>query len=163
LPRNDKVVEFICMSFKELTQFINRYQVHSYHKVKRHFVIPAKDFERIKHLFTPTTTVFHWWRPTWRSGERLWHWHAVKFDEFVELHCDLGNINKTYWFGFLHFFADVLGYMTWCLLRHGKPWHKRDFTHLKEIKTEHPFHLANVFSARVMVSLIDSRLTSKSA
>jgi hypothetical protein len=149
------------MNFQELSQFINHKKVYSYRKFYKHEVLHEKDFEKIKQFFEPTTTIFHLWRPTWRSGERLRHWHAVKYDEFVELHCDFGNINKTYWFGFFHFFVDVLGYSIWCLLRHGKPWHKRDFSHLKKIKTHHPFHLANVFSARVGMCLLDSKLRSK--
>ncbi|NCP67385.1 hypothetical protein GW756_04120 [bacterium] len=149
------------MSFHELTQYINRYQVHSYSKLKRHIVIRHEDFKRIQHRFKPTKTVFHWWRPTWRSTDRLRHWHAVKFDEFVELHCDFGNLNRHYLLGLLHLFVDVLGYMTWCFLRHGKPWHKRDFSHLKDIKTHHPFHLANVFSARIGLCLLDSKLSHK--
>jgi hypothetical protein len=149
------------MSFKELSRFINRSQVHSYSKFYKHVVLHEKDFDKIKHFFKPTTTVFHLKRPTWRSHSNFWHWHAVKFDEFVELHCDFGNINKTYWLGFFHFFVDVLGYTTWCFLRHGKPWHKRDFSHLKTIKTHHPFHLANVFSARIGLCLLDSKISAK--
>jgi hypothetical protein len=105
------------MNFQELSQFINHKKVYSYRKFYKHEVLHEKDFEKIKQFFEPTTTIFHLWRPTWRSGERLRHWHAVKYDEFVELHCDFGNINKTYWFGFFHFFVDVLGYSIWCLLR----------------------------------------------
>lgn len=145
------------MSFYELSRFINHYQVHSYRKFYRHVVLHESDFEKIKDWFQPTTTVFHWWRPTWRSQSRLRHWHAVKFDEFVELHCDFGNLNTSYLLGIPHFFADVLGYTLWCLLRHGKPYHKRNFEHLKDIKTHHPFHLANVFSARVGLTLLDSK------
>jgi len=149
------------MSFQEVSKFINRNQVHSYSKVKRHIVIHKDDFEKIKHRFKPTKTVFHWWRPTWRSTDRFRHWHAVKFDEFVELHCDFGNFNRHYVLGFAHLFIDVIAYMSWCLLRHGKPWHKRDFAHLKKIKTHHPFHLANVFSVRVGTCLLDSKLSPK--
>ncbi len=149
------------MSFQELSRFIHCYELHSYTKMKRHIVIHHDDFERIKHRFKPTKTVFHWWRPTWRSTDRLRHWHAVKFDEFVELHCDFGNLNRHYLLGLVHFFVDVLGYMAWCSLRHGKPWHKRDFSHLKDIKTHHPFHLANVFSARVGMCLLDSKIGAK--
>lgn len=148
------------MSFQELTQFINRYQVHSYSKPYRHFVLKASDFEKIKHWFEPTKTWFYWWRPTWRSQSRWWHWHAVKFDEFVELHCDFGNFNHSYALGIIHFFCDTLGYMLWCLLRHGKPWHHRDFAHLKAIKTQHPFHLVNVFSARVHTLTLGAQVTN---
>lgn len=149
------------MSFQELQLFLNHHQVYSHRKFQRHIVIRASDFERIKHWFKPTTSVFHLQRPTWRSTTSWYHWHAVKFDEFVELHCDIGNWNRHYALGVVHFFADVLGYMFWCLLRHGKPWHKRDFSHLKEIKTHHPFHLVNVFSARVRLSLLDAGFTNK--
>lgn len=149
------------MSFQELQLFLHHHQVHTYNKFYKHIVIHSSDFEKIQHFFKPTTTVFHWSRPTWRSTSRWWHWHAVKFDEFVELHCDIGNFNRHYILGFVHFFVDVLGYMIWCFLRYGRPWHKRDFSHLKAIKTQHPFHLVNVFSARVRVSLLDGGLKSK--
>ena len=144
------------MSFQELSQFINQSQLHSYSKVKRHVVIHSNDFEKIKHRFQPTKTVFHWWRPTWRSTDRFRHWHAVKFDEFVELHCDFGNLNRHYLLGLVHLVVDVIGYMMWCILRHGKPYHTRNFEHLKAIKTHHPFHLVNVFSARVGLCLMDN-------
>lgn len=149
------------MSFQELTQFINQHKLHSYYKPYEHVVIHERDFEKVKHLFAPTKSVFYLKRPTWRSHSKLRHWHAVKFDEFIELHWDFGNFNSSYILGVVHFFCDTLGYMLWCILRHGKPWHKRDFSHLKAIKTHHPFHLANVFSARVGVCLIDSKLSAK--
>ena len=147
------------MTFRELWKFLEDHKVDSYFKWKTHVIIHEKDFEKIQHFFRPTKTIFHWRRKSWRSAQRFFHFHAVKFDEFVELHCDFGNFDRHYFLGVFHFFGDVLGYMLWCFFRHGKPYHRRDFNYLKKIKTQHPLHLVNVFSSRV--SICCSPLTPK--
>lgn len=138
------------MSFREMLVFLNKHKIHSYFMWKTHVVIRAQDFEKIKKFFKPTKTIFYK-QENWRSAHRFFHFHAVKFDEFIELHCEFGNINSSYFLGVLHFFGDVIGYMLWCLFRHGRPYHRRNFDHLKKIKTHHPLHLVNVFSSRVSI------------
>ncbi len=138
------------MSFREMWMFLDQHKLHTYFDWKTHVVISLKDFEKIKKFFKPTKTLFYK-QENWRSIHRFFHWHAVKFDEFVELHCEFGNFNSGYFLGIIHFFVDVIAYVLWCLLRYGRPYHKRNFDHLRTIKTEHPLHLVNVYSARVLV------------
>ena len=83
-----------------------------------------KDFQQIQDFFEPTKTVF-FRGENWRSTHRLWHWHALKIDNYIELHLDRGNIDKSLLFGFPHFFFDVCPYVLFCMVRYRRFKHQR--------------------------------------
>jgi len=112
------------MHFTELSDFIYRKQISTKFASRDFIRISNADFQSIKGYFKPSKTIFHA-GGSWRSQEAFKHWHALDFGEEIELHTDLGNLNRNILLGLVHFVMDVIPYHLYCVFVLRKTNHRR--------------------------------------
>lgn len=85
---------------------------------KKSLLLTTKEFEKFQNDFVPVNGRCR--GEGMRTRKRIVHLHANPIGKYVEIHVDHGNPIYRPFTGVLHLLFDLLPYIIYCIVKHGK-------------------------------------------